>query len=63
MIIAILAEGVREIVEQHGGKVTADSAGDGLGAAFTIYLPFSQTRSQAPLRNICQCRAELDLTS
>ena len=30
---------VREIVEQHGGKVTAESAGEGRGATFTIYLP------------------------
>jgi Signal transduction histidine kinase len=30
---------VREIVEKHGGKVTAESAGEGLGATFTVYLP------------------------
>ena len=30
---------VREIVEQHGGKVTAESAGEGRGATFTLYLP------------------------
>jgi signal transduction histidine kinase len=30
---------VREIVERHGGRVTAKSAGVGLGATFTIDLP------------------------
>ena len=30
---------VREIVEKHGGRVTAESAGEGLGATFTVYLP------------------------
>ena len=30
---------VREIVEQHSGKVTAESKGEGLGATFTVYIP------------------------
>lgn len=30
---------VREIVERHGGKVTAKSAGENLGATFAIELP------------------------
>jgi len=30
---------VREIVEKHDGRVTAESAGEGLGATFTVYLP------------------------
>ena len=33
---------VREIVEKHGGKVTAESKGDGLGATFTVYLPVQE---------------------
>jgi PAS domain S-box-containing protein len=36
---------VREIVEQHGGKVTAESEGEGLGATFTIYLPMLEANS------------------
>jgi signal transduction histidine kinase len=35
---------VRQLVEQHGGSVTAESAGPGRGAAFTVTLP----RRQAP---------------
>ncbi|GBO56699.1 two-component hybrid sensor and regulator [Pseudanabaena sp. lw0831] len=30
---------VRHLIELHGGKVYADSAGEGLGATFTINLP------------------------
>jgi PAS domain S-box-containing protein len=30
---------VRHLVELHGGRVTADSAGTGLGATFTVTLP------------------------
>lgn len=30
---------VRHLVEQHGGTVRAESAGEGLGASFTIELP------------------------
>jgi len=30
---------VREIVEKHDGRVTAESDGEGLGATFTVYLP------------------------
>jgi signal transduction histidine kinase/ActR/RegA family two-component response regulator len=31
---------VRHLVEMHGGTVKADSAGEGLGATFTVRLPF-----------------------
>jgi signal transduction histidine kinase len=30
---------VRSVVEQHGGTVTATSAGLGLGSEFTVVLP------------------------
>jgi CheY-like chemotaxis protein len=45
---------VRHIVELHGGRVVADSAGLGQGATFTMTLPLSaqhavsHTRAQAP---------------
>ncbi|HEX8701663.1 MAG TPA: hybrid sensor histidine kinase/response regulator [Myxococcaceae bacterium] len=29
----------RQVVEQHGGRVTAESAGRGTGATFTVWLP------------------------
>ena len=32
---------VRHLVELHGGTIKADSAGEGLGAAFTITLPLA----------------------
>jgi signal transduction histidine kinase len=30
---------VRSIVERHGGRVAAESDGEGLGATFTITFP------------------------
>ena len=30
---------VRRLVELHGGTITAESPGEGLGATFTVYLP------------------------
>jgi PAS domain S-box-containing protein len=30
---------VRKLVERHGGEITAESAGEGRGAAFTVKLP------------------------
>ncbi len=30
---------VRQLVEAHGGTITADSPGEGLGATFTVQLP------------------------
>jgi chemotaxis family two-component system sensor kinase Cph1 len=41
---------VRNLVELHGGNITADSAGEGRGATFTVSLPIrivSQTESPA----------------
>ena len=36
---------VRHLVEQHGGRVTAESKGQGLGATFRVFLPLVQPRS------------------
>jgi signal transduction histidine kinase len=35
---------VRSIVEKHGGRVTAESEGEGRGSAFTIRLPRAEER-------------------
>jgi PAS domain S-box-containing protein len=37
---------VRHLVELHGGTVSADSAGEGKGATFTIKIPLAITREQ-----------------
>ncbi len=37
---------VRHLVELHGGTVSADSAGEGCGATFTIRLPHTVTNSR-----------------
>src|SRR5581483_9388524 len=37
----------KELVELHGGRITADSAGPGLGAAFTVTLPHTQPSAGA----------------
>jgi signal transduction histidine kinase len=34
----------RDIVERHGGTITADSAGEGKGATFTVKLPLRATQ-------------------
>jgi PAS domain S-box-containing protein len=36
---------VRHLVELHGGTVQAESAGEGLGATFTVRLPLMSTQS------------------
>ena len=41
---------VRRLVELHGGKVTATSAGLGKGATFTILLPILKTSQKKPSR-------------
>jgi len=52
---------VRQLVEAHGGTITADSPGEGLGATFTVRLPLlngeSESKQTATLR-----QPELDLT-
>ena len=37
---------VRHLVELHGGSVSADSAGEGCGATFTVMLPHALTSSR-----------------
>jgi CheY-like chemotaxis protein len=39
---------VRHLVELHGGKVAADSPGEGLGATFTISLPIPSAYHETP---------------
>ena len=34
---------VKRIIDMHGGHVTANSAGPGLGSTFTVTLPASET--------------------
>jgi CheY-like chemotaxis protein/two-component sensor histidine kinase len=37
---------VKHLVEQHGGTVSAESAGEGLGACFTVRLPRRNDRNE-----------------
>jgi PAS domain S-box-containing protein len=43
---------VRHLVELHGGRVVADSPGEGQGATFTVSLPISSARRKAPLETV-----------
>jgi PAS domain S-box-containing protein len=40
---------VKSLVELHGGVITANSAGEGKGATFTVKLPISAFRQEEPL--------------
>jgi PAS domain S-box-containing protein len=51
---------VRHIVEQHQGRVWADSAGEGQGATFTVRLPLLPTENQLPDRPIQTQLMELE---
>ncbi|MEH2166914.1 MAG: ATP-binding protein [Nostoc sp.] len=42
---------VRQIVEMHGGTVTVDSPGVGLGATFTVKIPLAPQLTEAPILN------------
>src|SRR5262249_16412498 len=42
---------VRHLVERHGGTVSADSAGIGKGARFTVNLPVQIAAEAPPLHN------------
>jgi PAS domain S-box-containing protein len=48
---------VKHLIEQHGGIVRADSAGEGQGAAFTIELPLA--KPQAPAARQANTRASV----
>jgi signal transduction histidine kinase/CheY-like chemotaxis protein len=39
---------VRHVVEVHGGTVRADSAGEGMGACFTVRLPAARSSGERP---------------
>ncbi len=41
---------VRNLVELHGGKVTAESGGEGLGSTFTVTLPLLYASTEAAAR-------------
>jgi PAS domain S-box-containing protein len=43
---------VKELAELHGGEVTADSPGEGMGSTFTLHLPLTggQEDREQPLR-------------
>ena len=55
---------VRQLVELHGGRMTAESAGVGLGSTFTVYLPIRHVEKRPgisiPIERRARVRA-LDL--
>ncbi len=52
---------VRQLVEAHGGTITADSPGEGLGATFTVCLPLLNIEPQSKQTDELSQQA-LDLT-
>jgi signal transduction histidine kinase/CheY-like chemotaxis protein len=38
----------RHLVELHGGRMTADSAGEGQGSTFSVFLPVRETEQRPP---------------
>jgi len=56
---------VRDLVELHGGTVTAESPGDGKGSTFTVKLPvmpFARTAGESVRRHPAQRSAESPTT-
>ena len=47
---------VKHLVEQHGGTVRAESAGEGMGASFTVELPLAKI---APRSGLAAARAAM----
>ncbi|HYC23654.1 MAG TPA: ATP-binding protein, partial [Candidatus Bathyarchaeia archaeon] len=45
---------VRNLVDLHGGVITAHSAGVGSGASFRITLPLVESRSESPAAQVCE---------
>jgi CheY-like chemotaxis protein len=41
---------VKHLIEQHGGTVRADSAGEGLGSSFSFELPLAKAQTRAERR-------------
>jgi PAS domain S-box-containing protein len=52
---------VRQLVEAHGGTITADSPGEGLGATFTVRLPLLNVEPEIKQTDELP-QQELDLT-
>ncbi|MBP1204696.1 PAS domain S-box-containing protein [Duganella sp. 1411] len=53
---------VKHLVEQHGGTVSAESAGDGLGACFTVRLPRRGGKNEAAPAGATGAAAAHDLS-
>jgi CheY-like chemotaxis protein len=41
---------VRHLVELHGGRMTAESSGEGMGSSFIVYLPTRQPEQLTPVQ-------------
>lgn len=52
---------VRQLVEAHGGTITADSSGEGFGATFTVRLPLLDVAPEIQQKDELP-QEELDLT-
>ncbi|NBD17896.1 MAG: response regulator [Cyanobacteria bacterium] len=52
----------RYLVEAHGGTITAESAGAGLGATFTVRLPLVHVASELTLTEKEESSSKADLT-
>lgn len=52
---------VKHLIEQHGGTVRAESAGENRGASFTIELPLGKPQAPAPASSARSARAAMIL--